>query len=425
MVSLTDYKNTHPATTLYEPFTVEVKNCMITGMVFDAILDKTYNIYTDEVEFEIPEFTQVVQQGYTRDGAAVCDYDVEYSIALDDGSDLPAFMHWNFIDRKLSYRSDSKTDEQVYNVVMTATVSANAQSGGLTVTQPIKVTVQDGCSTDSIFFTSHVPDYNYYLGVDTSEDASPPWAFTTGRATAEWDISVRHTAIGCPVAFRLERDVSGVKRPLTPDEASVFADLVVTEDNLSYSINLQAMTDREDLEGSEWTIALVAERGRGGGVNEPVYATFRFAVKNVCRDLPWETQKSVANELTFNVYDNQQVAFESGLVLDDAFPADWAQEYCQITYKVLYNSGSLKDTLFARDSTINMYEFDASTNGITGLIKSREWIGTHTVVVQAQVGPDGIYGTYDSTPIQLTMEEPCLSTQLLAPTNIHSTLKPE
>jgi hypothetical protein len=53
-VELDDY----PATPIYEQFTVSYDNCMITNLDFTSIADMDYNIYTDEVKFDIPEFTQ-------------------------------------------------------------------------------------------------------------------------------------------------------------------------------------------------------------------------------------------------------------------------------------------------------------------------------------------------------------------------------
>jgi hypothetical protein len=177
-VALTDYADDFPDTVVYEPFTVEVKNCMITDLEFDAITDKDYNIYTDTVEFSIPEFTQEVQSGYTRDGAETCDYDVEYEVKLADGSELPDFMHWNFIDRIFSYYTQDEADVGEYNVVVIATVSANHQDGGFTKTQEFKVTVANGCAEDFIAFSSFIPDYSYFLGVSTSEESD--WAYAVG-----------------------------------------------------------------------------------------------------------------------------------------------------------------------------------------------------------------------------------------------------
>jgi hypothetical protein len=53
-------------------------------MTYPVIADKTYNVYTAEMDFHVPTFTQVVQPGYTRAGATTCAYDVSYTIALAD-----------------------------------------------------------------------------------------------------------------------------------------------------------------------------------------------------------------------------------------------------------------------------------------------------------------------------------------------------
>jgi hypothetical protein len=69
---------------------------------------------------------------------------------------------------------------------------------------------------------------------------------------------------------------------------------------------------------------------------------------------------------------------------------------------------------------ISMYEFESGS--FKGQLKSRHWIGTHTIVMKAFVRESGIYGEYSSVPIYLTMDDPCKSTQLEMPTNIHSLL---
>jgi hypothetical protein len=38
-VSLEDYADSHPETTIFEPFTVEIKNCIVEDMTFDVIED--------------------------------------------------------------------------------------------------------------------------------------------------------------------------------------------------------------------------------------------------------------------------------------------------------------------------------------------------------------------------------------------------
>jgi hypothetical protein len=418
-VSLEDYELSHPATTIYEKFSVEFKNCMITDLDFTNILDKTYNIYTTGVELDVPAFTQKVQQGFTRDGADTCDYEVTYAVTLADGSDLPDFIKWNFIDRKLTWSSDRKADEGTWNIAVKATVSADKQSGGLEVIQPIKLTVADGCSSDFIAFKDYIPDYNYYLGVVTDEDSN--WSYASGRAKKTWTIEVTHTELGCPVSFRLERDVNGVKRPFTPAEDAVFADITLSEDNLKYYLTIEAQTDNENLEGESWKIAVAAERGLGGNNNTPVYLMFNFSVKNVCRDLPWKKQSTV-NELTFNVYDQQSVALER-LSLDNDFPTEWATEYCDISYTILYENGPLITTVYKNSQTISGYVYDEVTSTFHAQIKTREWIGTHSILVQANVGPGGKYGTFLSLPVQMTINEPCLSTKLLAPSNAYSTLE--
>jgi hypothetical protein len=268
-VYLAAYESDYPETTLYEAFTVEIKNCMITDLVYANIVPQTYNIYTTGGEISIPQFTQVVQAGFTRDGETACSHDVTYSLALADGSALPSFMHWNFIDRLFTYYTDKTSDVKAYNVVMTATVSADQQSGGFTKEMPFTITVADGCSADSIYFTGYTPDHNYYLGVVTDEANS--WTFATGKALATWDVKVTHTEIGCPVTFRLERLVgTDNRRPFTPEEDAVFSEIDVVEDNDEYTLLFDAITDNLALENESWRIAIVAERGVGNGQNDAV-----------------------------------------------------------------------------------------------------------------------------------------------------------
>jgi hypothetical protein len=100
---------------------------------------------------------------------------------------------------------------------------------------------------------------------------------------------------------------------------------------------------------------------------------------------------------------------------------EWATEYCDISYKLLYKTGTLADTVYKRDKAIPMFEFDPEASAFKGVIKSRQWVGTHTIVVQASVGADGIYGIKESSQIQITIAEPCDSTELLMPENKAST----
>jgi hypothetical protein len=62
-VELENYKTSNPETTIFEPFTVEFKNCVIENLLFNSIVDQTYNIYTDGGEVDVPAFTQDVQTG--------------------------------------------------------------------------------------------------------------------------------------------------------------------------------------------------------------------------------------------------------------------------------------------------------------------------------------------------------------------------
>jgi hypothetical protein len=141
------------------------------------------------------------------------------------------------------------------------------------------------------------------------------------------------------------------------------------------------MTDNLNLENETWTIAVVAERGLGGGVNTPVVMTFNFAMKNVCRDLPWKDIELDRQEITYNAYDDQEISI-ARLGLDQDFPVEWATEYCEISYKIRYKSGPLTDnSLFRRDLTIPMFEFDSAVNAFKGTIKDRQWIGTHAITV--------------------------------------------
>jgi hypothetical protein len=216
------------------------------------------------------------------------------------------------------------------------------------------------------------------------------------------------------------REVDGVRREFNELEDQVFADLTYAEDNMEYTLTVSAMTENVELENESWTIAIVAERGFGESSSEPIVSTFLFSIKNVCRDLPWQIPVSEEEEITYNVYDMQEVKLESGLHLDDDFPTDW-NEYCDISYVVHYEDGDLTESLYQYETEIAMYEYDAENNMFTGQIKSRYWIGTQTVIIRASVGTDGVYGTYDSVPIYLTMEEPCLSTELVTPGNYYST----
>jgi hypothetical protein len=153
-VQLDDY----PATPIYEQFTVSYDNCMITNLDFTSIADMEYNIYTDEVKFEIPEFTQVVEAGFTKAGATTCAYEITYDVTLADGSALPDFIKWDPIDRVFSYHSIVESDEAEYNIKMTASVSANFQDTGFTKDLTFKVDVQNGCATDNIGFDSYITD---------------------------------------------------------------------------------------------------------------------------------------------------------------------------------------------------------------------------------------------------------------------------
>jgi hypothetical protein len=60
-----------------------------------------------------------------------------------------------------------------------------------------------------------------------------------------WDIGVTHTEIGCPVTFSLMRITGTTEVELTPEQDDVFSDLTITEDNQSYNLHLEAITDNE------------------------------------------------------------------------------------------------------------------------------------------------------------------------------------
>jgi hypothetical protein len=164
---------------------------------------------------------------------------------------------------------------------------------------------------------------------------------------------------------------------LTPEQDAVFSDLTITEDNQSYNLHLEAITDNEALDNTEWTIAIIAQRGYGTSTDANAKKTleFKFAIKNVCRDLPWKVPQSESESITYNAYADQSIKLETGLYLDNDFSSQWV-EYCDISYKMLYKAGSLLgNVLYAND--ISMYTFDSDANAFTGQIKSRDWIGTH------------------------------------------------
>jgi hypothetical protein len=168
-------------------------------------------------------------------------------VTLADGSALPDVFKWDPIDRMFSYHSIVESDAAEYNIKMTASVSANFQDSGFTKDLTFKVDVQNGCATDNIGFDSYITDYVYYLGVVTDEDSE--WEYATGKALKAWDIGVTHTEIGCPVTFSLMRMITtttGTEEvTLTPEQDAVFSDLTITEDNQSYNLHFEAITDNE------------------------------------------------------------------------------------------------------------------------------------------------------------------------------------
>jgi hypothetical protein len=174
-VSLDDYATDYPDTIIYEKFTVDYKNCMVTDFDFENISDLEYNIYTTGNSFNIPLFTEEIQAGYNRLPIPTCGYDITYTVLLDDGSALPAFMKWDEIDRIFSYSSDSIDDVNTYNIVVSASVSANMMSGGFSKDLTFTVKVENGCASDTIAFNDFIVDYTYYLGVDTDEDSGWPY----------------------------------------------------------------------------------------------------------------------------------------------------------------------------------------------------------------------------------------------------------
>jgi hypothetical protein len=161
---------------------------------------------------------------------------------------------------------------------------------------------------------------------------------------------VGHSATGCPVNFRLERDVSGLNRAFTPDEAAVFSDITssLSDDGLEYTLHFEATTDNLALENKQWTIAVVAERGLGTE-RTPVRTTFDFRIRNVCRDLPWTDVVPADAAISYNAYEDQAIPI-TRLGLDQAFPVEWATEHCEISYRILYKAGPLlTDPMFERD----------------------------------------------------------------------------
>jgi hypothetical protein len=135
-------------------------------------------------------------------------------------------------------------------------------------------------------------------------------------------------------------------RPLNVDESSVFFEFENTEDQQDYTLTIKAMTDNEELENSEWQMAIVAARGITTNTNDSSakkVLSFNFAIKNVCRDLPWKVPEAAEGAYTFNVYDEQVIAQENGLTLDLNDVDAWV-DFCQISYTMNYNTGDLIDS---------------------------------------------------------------------------------
>jgi hypothetical protein len=71
-----------------------------------------------------------------------------------------------------------------------------------------------------------------------------------------------------------------------------------------------------------------------------------------------------------------------------------------------------------------MYTFDTTTSAFKGQLKDRRWVGAHTIVIEALVGANGVYGSFSTDLITLTVKDPCDSTVLEEALNTHSILTP-
>jgi hypothetical protein len=121
-VSLTNYPDVDA---LVVPFKITIGNCAVTDLTAAESISSNY---------EIGHSKQQISYVFTQ---TPCNYGTTYTAKLDNGNDLPAFMHLSSNSASLAVESSDSDDAGNYKVLVTATLAnidqkAPAVGGGLT-----------------------------------------------------------------------------------------------------------------------------------------------------------------------------------------------------------------------------------------------------------------------------------------------------
>jgi hypothetical protein len=142
-VYLPDYEVSSPSTAiLYEPFLVNIKNCLIDSFTTDSDSSNSYNVYAGKIYIAYSPFVEVPNAASLPLGDTVCGYALTYTAKwrtyYDTLIDLPYFIVWNKLFTRFEIFSEDEADLTTnyltYDIELTVTTSTADQNPAATHT---------------------------------------------------------------------------------------------------------------------------------------------------------------------------------------------------------------------------------------------------------------------------------------------------